>query len=129
MKLKLDENWITKNGGAALNDSEVERYIAVRPTQAQIAHSKRPFYCFVHFGMNTATGREWGNGAETADDFTISKIDTTQWARAIKASGATGIIFTCKHHDGFCMWNTGTTDFNVMRSPYGLDVVAMVASA
>ncbi len=129
MKLKLDENWTNKNGGVPLDDSDVARYIAVRPTEAQIMHSKKPFYCFIHFGMNTATGREWGNGIETVDDFTVPKIDTAQWAKAIKASGATGIIFTCKHHDGFCMWNTGTTDFNVMRSPYGLDVAAMVAAA
>ena len=129
MKLKLDENFTTKNGGVPLNDSEVERYIAVRPTAAQVKHSKKPFYCFVHFGMNTATGREWGNGIETPDDFTITKVNPGQWAKAIKASGATGIILTCKHHDGFCLWNTGTTDFNVMRSPYGIDIVAMTAKA
>ncbi|MBR0412732.1 MAG: alpha-L-fucosidase, partial [Eubacterium sp.] len=129
MKLKLDENWTTKNGGAPLNDSDVDRYISIRPTAAQVQHSKKPFYCFIHFGMNTATGREWGNGVETADDFTISKIDTKQWAKAIKASGATGVILTCKHHDGFCLWNTGTTDFNIMRSPYGLDIVEMTATA
>ena len=129
MKLKLEENWTTKNGSAPLNDSEVERYIAVRPEQRQIDHSKKPFYCFIHFGMNTATGREWGNGAETVEDFDITSVSPTQWAKAVKASGATGIILTCKHHDGFCLWNTGTTDFNVMKSAYGLDIVEMTACA
>ena len=129
MKLKLDENWTTKNGGVPLNDSEVERFISVRPTEAQLLHSKKPFYCFIHFGMNTATGREWGNGTEKADDFDIESVNPSQWAKAVKASGATGIILTCKHHDGFCLWNTGTTDFNVMKSPYGLDIVGMTATA
>ena len=75
MKLKLEDNWTTENGGVPLVDEEVQRYIAVRRTAAQLAHSKKPFYCFLHFGMNTATGREWGNGIETVDDFNIKKID------------------------------------------------------
>ena len=129
MKLKLEENWTTKNGGVPLESDEVSRYISVRPSEAQVKHSKKPFYCFIHFGMNTATGREWGNGTETVADFDIESVNPAQWAKAVKASGATGIILTCKHHDGFCLWNTGTTDFNVMRSPYGVDIVGMTASA
>lgn len=128
-KLKLDENWTTTNNNYPLNDSEVERYNSVLPDANQLNHSKKPFYCFIHFGMNTATGREWGNATETVDDFNITRIKPNQWAKSIKASGATGIILTCKHHDGFCLWNTGTTDFNVMNSPYGKDIVKEVADA
>ncbi|MBQ9531483.1 MAG: alpha-L-fucosidase [Eubacterium sp.] len=127
MKIKLDENWTTKNNGYALNDSEVERYISVLPSPAQFEHAKKPFYCFLHFGMNTSTGREWGNGTETVDDFKIVRIDAAQWIKTVKASGATGVILTCKHHDGFCLWNTGTTDFNVMKSAYAEDVVKKVS--
>ena len=127
MKLKLDENWTTTNNGYQLNDSEVERYNAVLPSAAQLAHSKKPFYCFIHFGMNTATGREWGNATEKVSDFTIEKIKPAQWIKAIKASGATGVILTCKHHDGFCLWNTGTTDFNVMHTLLATDVVKAVS--
>ncbi|MBR4241113.1 MAG: alpha-L-fucosidase [Eubacterium sp.] len=127
MKLKLDENWTTKNNGYDLNSAEVERYISVLPTASQLNHAKKPFYCFVHFGMNTSTGREWGNGTETVDDFRIVRIQPEQWVKSIKASGASGLILTCKHHDGFCLWNTGTTDFNIMKSAFAEDLVKLVS--
>ena len=127
MKLKLEENWTTINNKYPLNDAEVERYLSVLPSAAQYEHSKKPFYCFLHFGMNTSTGREWGNGKETAADFKIVRIKPAQWIKAIKASGATGVILTCKHHDGFCLWNTGTTDFNVMKAPFAEDIVKLVS--
>lgn len=127
MKIKLNENWTTNNNKYPLNDREVERYLSVLPSSAQIEHAKKPFYCFLHFGMNTSTGREWGNGKETAADFKILRIKPEQWIKSIKASGATGVILTCKHHDGFCLWNTGTTDFNVMKSPFAEDIVKLVS--
>ena len=127
MKLKLDENWTTTNNKQPLFDEEVERYISVVPTEAQYQHSLHPFYCFVHFGMNTATGREWGNATETVSDFTIEKIKPAQWIKAVKSAGAEGLILTCKHHDGFCLWNTGTTDFNVMKTLLLTDVVKAVS--
>lgn len=127
MKLKLNENWTTNNNKYPLNDAEVERYISVLPSPVQLEHAKKPFYCFLHFGMNTSTGREWGNGTEKAEDFKILSIKPEQWIKAVKESGATGVILTCKHHDGFCLWNTGTTDFNVMKSPFAEDVVKLVS--
>lgn len=127
MKLKLEENWTTKNNKFPLHDREVERYISVLPTEAQYEHLKKPFYCFIHFGMNTSTGREWGNGTEEAYDFKILTIKPEQWISAIKESGATGVILTCKHHDGFCLWNTGTTDFNSVKSPFADDIVKLVS--
>ena len=127
MNIKRDENWTTNNNGVPLNSDEVARYLSVVPSRAQAEHAEHPFYCFLHFGMNTATGREWGSGTETADDFTIEKIKPSQWIKAVKAAGASGVILTCKHHDGFCLWNTGTTDFNVMHTLLGRDVVAAVA--
>lgn len=127
MNLKLGNNWATNNNGVPLNDSEVERYIATVPSQRQIEHAKSPFYCFIHFGMNTATGREWGNATEKATDFDITNIDAKQWVSTLKQSGAEGIILTCKHHDGFCLWDTKATDFSVMHSPYGQDIVKQVS--
>ena len=74
MKPNFDQNWTTTNGGVPLNDSEVERYIGVVPRPNQVHLAQQPFYCFMHFGMNTATQREWGSGKETVQDFTITKI-------------------------------------------------------
>lgn len=127
MNIRPEENWTTTNNKVPFTDTEVERYLQVLPDARQVAHAKKPFYCFLHFGMNTATGREWGNATETVDDFTITKIKPNQWVKAIKASGATGIILTAKHHDGFCLWNTGTTDFNVMNTQLATDVVKEVS--
>ena len=54
MKLKLDENWTTNNNNYPLNDAEVERYISVVPNENQLRLAKKPFYSFIHFGMNTS---------------------------------------------------------------------------
>ena len=59
MKPNFDQNWTTTNGGVPLNDSEVERYIGVVPRPNQVHLAQQPFYCFMHFGMNTAAQREW----------------------------------------------------------------------
>ncbi len=123
----FDKNWTTTNDNLPLNDSEVERYISVRPNENQLRLAQKPFYCFIHFGMNTATGREWGAGVETVKDFTITKIDTAQWVRVIKSSGATGIILTCKHHDGFCLWDTQYTDFCVKNTEFKKDIVKLLS--
>lgn len=127
MNMKLDRNWTTDNNGAPLNDAEVQRYISVVPTPSQQRLQDKPFYAFFHFGMNTANDREWGCGSEVVSDFDITKIKPEQWIKTIKAAGMTGVILTCKHHDGFCLWNTGTTDFNVMNSPMGKDIVKAVS--
>lgn len=127
MNMKLDRNWTTDNNGAPLNDAEVQRYISVVPTPSQKRLQDKPFYAFFHFGMNTANDREWGCGSEVVSDFDITKIKPEQWVKTVKAAGMTGLILTCKHHDGFCLWNTGTTDFNVMNSPMGKDIVKAVS--
>ncbi|MCD7723078.1 MAG: alpha-L-fucosidase [Clostridiales bacterium] len=124
----FDKNWTSNNNGCELGGQEVERLISVRPSAAQFRLARKPFYCFVHFGMNTCTGREWGAGVETPKDFNIQKIKVEQWVGAIKSAGATGLILTCKHHDGFCLWHTKYTDFSVENSPYKEDIVKKVAA-
>lgn len=113
MKTNFNKNWTTNNNGYPLNGSEVERYVSITPDENQLRLAGRPYYCFIHFGMNTSTAREWGAGNEIPDDFTIQSINAKQWVSVIKASGATGIILTCKHHDGFCLWESEYTDFSV----------------
>ncbi|MGN0486179.1 MAG: alpha-L-fucosidase [Acutalibacteraceae bacterium] len=113
----------------SLSTEETERLLSVRPNDNQIRLAEKPFYVFIHFGMNTATGREWGSGKETVQDFDIRHIDVAQWVDSIVQSGATGIILTCKHHDGFCLWNTAYTDFNIMNTLYGKDLTAELSAA
>ncbi len=123
----FDKNWTNFNNGFPLNDGEVRRYISVVPSENQFRHSRKPYYCFIHFGMNTATAREWGTGKENVDDFTIKSIDAAQWVSVIKSSGASGIILTCKHHDGFCLWESDYTDFSVKNCAFDGDIVKMVS--
>lgn len=127
MANSFDKNWTTNNNGYELNNDEVERYISVKPSENQLRLAEKPFYCFIHFGMNTATDREWGAGVEAPADFTVKSINAKQWVEAIKASGATGIILTCKHHDGFCLWESAYTDFSVKSSPFNGDIVKMLS--
>lgn len=122
-------NWTTNNNGYALRDSEVARYIAVRPSENQLYLAEHPFYFFMHFGMNTACAREWGTGAETPAEFTIKKIKPDQWVKAVKAAGGSGLILTCKHHDGFCLWPSAYTSFSVANSDYDGDIVRAVSDA
>ncbi len=126
---KFDKNWTNYNNGYPLNNEEVQRYISVVPTENQYRLSQNPFYCFMHFGMNTATAREWGTGAEKASDFTIRKINAQQWVKSVKAAGASGVILTCKHHDGFCLWPSAYTEFSVKHSGFAGDIVKMVSDA
>jgi len=95
-----------------------KRLVQVTPSVRQINNQRLEFYSFVHFTVNTYTGKEWGDGTESPAIFNPSKMDATQWVRAIKAAGMRGLILTCKHHDGFCLWPSRYTNHNIAYSPY-----------
>ena len=89
-----------------------------RPSRAQLAWQREELALFLHFGVNTFTDREWGDGRENPAVFTPSALDARQWARTAKAAGAGTLILTAKHHDGFCLWPSGVTEHSVARSPW-----------
>ena len=102
------------------------------PSERQLAWHEMEYYAFVHFNMNTFTNREWGTGAETPDQFNPTQLDARQWARVARDAGMRGIILTAKHHDGFCLWPTKTTEHSVKNSPWrngAGDLVKEVADA
>ena len=101
----------------------------VRPSQRQLDWYETGFYAFIHFGVNTFTDREWGDGTEPESIFNPVRLDCDQWVRSIKAAGMKGMVLTAKHHDGFCLWPTKYTEHNVMNSPLKRDVVKEAAEA
>lgn len=109
-----------------------ERLTKVVPSERQLEFSRTEFYAFVHFTVNTFTGNEWGTGDENESIFDPYLLDAEQWVRSICSAGMRGLILTCKHHDGFCLWPSKYTDHTVRSSPYKQgcgDVVREVSDA
>ena len=89
-----------------------------RPTPSQLAWQQDELAMFIHFGMNTFTDREWGDGTEDPRTFAPTALDARQWARTARAAGFKAMVLTAKHHDGFCLWPTATTRHSVASSPW-----------
>ncbi len=96
----------------------LEKYVSIVPNRRQLIVQDMKFYAFIHYTVNTFTGKEWGTGKESPRIFNPKCQDVEQWIKAIKSCGMKGVILTCKHHDGFCLWPTKTTEHNISNSPY-----------
>ena len=88
------------------------------PTPQQLEWQRMELTAFLHFGVNTFTGREWGDGTEDPAIFNPTSLDCEQWVRTLKESGFKMAIITAKHHDGFCLWPTKTTRHSVASSSW-----------
>ena len=88
------------------------------PSPSQLAWQRLEQTMFIHFGVNTFTDREWGEGKEDPRIFNPVKLDARQWAKAGKAGGFKLMILTAKHHDGFCLWPSQYTEHSVKSSPW-----------
>lgn len=116
----------------ATQDEILRMSTEVRPSAQQLDYQSREMIGFIHVGMNTFTGREWGTGEEDPAIFNPTDMDIDQWIKTFHDAGITAVIYVAKHHDGFCTWPSKYTDHTIAHSPYKNgkgDMVREVADA
>lgn len=100
-----------------------------KPNALQRQVVKRGYGLFLHFGINTFNQIEWSDGKLPISSYTPTALDCDQWIADAKEAGARHVVLTVKHHDGFCLWDSQYTDYDVAASPVKTDVVKAVADA
>ncbi len=100
------------------NESIIYKAAHVVPTANQLEALRNEFIAFIHFGPNTFTRMEWGNGMEDPSIFDLKTLDTDQWCRSMKDAGMKMVILTVKHHDGFVLWQSRYTDHGIMSTGF-----------
>lgn len=102
---------------------------AQKPSALQLSQIKRGYGMFIHFGLNTFNETEWSDGKLPVSSYQPDQLDCDQWVKTAKEAGFRYVILVTKHHDGFALWNSKYTDYDVASSPVKTDVVASVAKA
>ncbi|OBS11124.1 alpha-1,3/4-fucosidase [Elizabethkingia miricola] len=96
----------------------IEKAAHVIPTKNQLDALRNEFIAFIHFGPNTFTRMEWGNGMEDPKIFDLKELDTDQWCKSLKDAGMKMVILTVKHHDGFVLWQSRYTNHGIMSTNF-----------
>ena len=107
----------------------IKQAARVVPNENQLRWLEMEQYAFIHFGVNTFTGKQWGDGSEDPAIFDPKHLDCDQWVETIKAAGLKGMVLTAKHHDGFCLWPSAYTEHSVKNSPCPYDIVKEASEA
>jgi alpha-L-fucosidase len=103
--------------------------VKIEMSSAQRSQIKKGYGMFIHFGINTFNEIEWSNGKLPVSSYNPTNLDCDQWVKIAKEAGFRYVILVTKHHDGFCLWDSKFTDYDVAASPVKVDVVGEVAKA
>lgn len=110
-------------------DIKAQQLPSAKPNAAQQAMIKRGYGMFIHFGINTFADTEWSDGSIPIEKYNPTQLDPDQWVRIAKEAGFRYVLLTTKHHDGFCLWDSQFTTYDVAGSPVKMDVVRAVSNA
>ncbi len=99
-------------------DEITELAVTVRPSARQLRWQQYGMLGFIHFNLNTFTGRQWGTGTEDLSIFNPEKLDASQWVTTFKKAGIKTVIIVAKHHDGFCLWPSSYRERSVKNTPW-----------
>lgn len=114
----LNPHWIMRLEAGDSPETVIHKAAHTIPHERQRAWQAMELTAFIHFGVNTFSGQEWGSGLEDPHIFKPSELDARQWLRPLAEAGFQQVILTVKHHDGFCLWPSRYTDFSVRGSPW-----------
>lgn len=115
--------------GSLLTARAQEIVPSQQPNATQKAMQKRGYGMFIHFGVNTYGETEWSDGTIPVEKYNPTRLDCDQWVRVARDAGFRYVLLITKHHDGFCLWDSQYTDYDVASSPVKTDVVGAVAKA
>lgn len=122
-------SFIIALGSTTLMFAQILPIPSEKPNKAQQQQINRKYGMFMHFGINTFHNMEWTDGSKPASTYTPTTIDADQWVRSAKKAGMKYVIMITKHHDGFCLWDSKYTEYDVASSPSPTNVVEAVAKA
>jgi alpha-L-fucosidase len=100
-----------------------------KPSKGQLSQIERGYGMFIHFGINTFTEVEWSKGDLPALSFNPSNLNCDQWIKTAKEAGFKYVILVAKHHDGFCLWDSKYTGYDVASATIKTDIVKEVSKA
>ena len=123
---KNDSPWVVTFSPEDRLEDRLRKAAHVKPSEALLNWMEKEFIAFIHFGPNTFSGRQWGTGHEEPSTYAPAFLDPEQWVRVCADAGMKMVVFTLKHHDGFCQWFTDTTDHSIKNSPVKKDVADLL---